>query len=270
MKEITKPCRWICWWKICCPKQKVRHYYSKGFFLTCTCPSFFNLIFYAWWTITHWHSSDLEINWHLTSSHWIFYYLVFWIPFYSGQHYLMIAVPQMTFYSGTSQMLKRLHWSHCVPDHCHNNHPNLFRSLKHHFHHISHLLMADFHLVNYLSHSHQSIFTTEAIYWWLTSTWWITWAILINPFSPQKPFTDGWLPPGELLEPFSSIWLTVFHSLSSSAYLLLVREWLQYLLAGLSKNISDSGLMKHKISDTYQRMAPQQSSGPFHTAPLWI
>jgi hypothetical protein len=137
---------------------------------------------------TLWHSSDLEINWHLTSSHWIFYYLVFWIPFYSGQHYLMIAVPQMTFYSGTSQMLKRLHWSHCVPDHCHNNHPNLFRSLKHHFHHISHLLMADFHLVNYLSHSHQSIFTTEAIYWWLTTPWWITWAILIN-LADSLPFT---------------------------------------------------------------------------------
>jgi hypothetical protein len=141
----------------------------------------------------------------------------------------MIArVPQMTFYSGTSQMLKRLHWSHCVLDHCHNNHPNLFRSPKHHFH-------------------------IEAIYWWLTSPCWLTWAILINPLSPQKPFTDGWLPPGELLEPFSSIWLTVSHPLSSSAYLLLVREWLQYLLAGLSKNISVSGLVKHKISDTYQR-----------------
>jgi hypothetical protein len=104
-----------------------------------------------------------------------------------------------------------------------------------------------------------TIFTIEAIYWWLTSPWWITWAILINPFSPQKPFTDVWLPPGELLEPFSSIWLTVSHPLSSSAYLLLVREWLQYLVTGLSKNISISGLMKHKISDTYQRGWPLSS-----------
>lgn len=61
------------------------------------------------------------------------------------------------------------------------------------------------------------------------------------PFCPPKPFTDGSLPSGELLEPCYSTWLTVSHPLSSSSSF-LAQGWRAYFFDGFSRKMSVSGL----------------------------